>query len=195
MDNNGQWWSTIFGSGSKVPWEQRPGIVPIDISSNEYVSPSKIFPYKPWRFTTVLPNDSSWNTEQFDDKFWDIGSGGIGYESDSIPGSVIGTAIKADSLWGRRSFFVSGQIKDSLKLLVFNNGNAHIYLNGIEVFNQKESVGNYKIIPVKQAYLNKGENLLSVFITKNNEPVYIDIGLVEGNVPDIVTQQYTEGLP
>jgi hypothetical protein len=194
IDNNGQWWSTIFGCGSMVPWEQQPGIVPIDILSNGYVSPSKIFPYKPWRFTTVLPQDSSWNTEKFSDKFWDIGSGGIGYISEKTPGAVLGTAIKTDSLWCRRSLYVNKPIEDSLKLLVYNNGNAQIYLNGVEVFNQKESVMNYKIIPIKQIYLNKGENLLSVFIKKNIEPVYIDIGLIEGRVPDIVLQQYSGEL-
>ena len=188
QDNNGHWWSTIFGSGSKVPWAQRPGIVPIDISPNGYVAQSKIFPYKPWRFTTVNPADSLWNTENFDDKFWDIGSGGIGYESQNTPVAVIGTYIKTDSLWCRRSFFVRRPILDSFKLLVYNRGNAQIYLNGEEVSKVKESVSNYKIIPVRKAYIHKGENLLSVFIIKDNEPVYIDIGIIEGKLPNIVLQ-------
>jgi hypothetical protein len=29
QDEQGRWWSTIFGSDDGAPWQQKPGIVPI----------------------------------------------------------------------------------------------------------------------------------------------------------------------
>ncbi len=38
-DRRGQWWSTYFGSDPTAPWQERPGVLPIDFDANGRVRP------------------------------------------------------------------------------------------------------------------------------------------------------------
>jgi beta-xylosidase len=38
-DTHGHWWSTYFGSDSKAPWQERPGLLPIEFDAEGRVRP------------------------------------------------------------------------------------------------------------------------------------------------------------
>jgi beta-xylosidase len=38
-DEQGRWWSTYFGSDSQAPWQERPGILPIDFDATGRIVP------------------------------------------------------------------------------------------------------------------------------------------------------------
>lgn len=38
-DDNGQWWSSYFGSDDKAPWQERPGILPIHFTADGRIFP------------------------------------------------------------------------------------------------------------------------------------------------------------
>jgi xylan 1,4-beta-xylosidase len=38
-DERGQWWSTYFGSDGTAPWQERPGILPIQFDPRGRIAP------------------------------------------------------------------------------------------------------------------------------------------------------------
>ena len=39
QDARGGWWSTYFGSDAKAPWQERPGLLPIEFGPDGKVRP------------------------------------------------------------------------------------------------------------------------------------------------------------
>ena len=80
-----------------------------------------------WKYTTDQPSDN-WFQSQFDDSTWKEGVSGFG--TTGTPGIFVNTTWDGSDIWLRRNFTLAAGDLSGLKLHVFHDEDAEVYLNG-----------------------------------------------------------------
>ncbi len=80
-----------------------------------------------WHYTTAQPTPN-WAQPGFDDKAWQVGSGGFG--TDAEPGLAARTAWNTSDIWLRREIVMPQGEHPNLKLWAFHDEDVDIFLNG-----------------------------------------------------------------
>jgi formylglycine-generating enzyme required for sulfatase activity/WD40 repeat protein/tetratricopeptide (TPR) repeat protein/tRNA A-37 threonylcarbamoyl transferase component Bud32 len=128
-----------------------------------------------WRYTTEKPADG-WEKADFDDKSWQEGVGGFGGYG------KVGTNWKTDDIWLRREFTLPEGTSDKLLVLVNQDDDAEVYVNGVLAYERKGwSAGEYLAVPLSgaaRAALQPGKNVLAVHGHNVVEGQYIDAGIL-----------------
>jgi formylglycine-generating enzyme required for sulfatase activity/tetratricopeptide (TPR) repeat protein/tRNA A-37 threonylcarbamoyl transferase component Bud32 len=128
-----------------------------------------------WRYTTQDPAEG-WQKADFDDKSWQEGVGSFGGYG------KVGTTWKTDDIWLRREFTLPEGMSDNLLVLVNQDDDAEVYVNGVLAYERKGwSAGEYLVAPLSEAAraaLQPGKNVLAVHGHNVVEGQYIDAGIV-----------------
>jgi beta-xylosidase len=67
-DGTGAWWSTFFGSDRGAPWQERPGVLPVEISAGGLVRPRSAPPAGAPDSTRARASDGKIRAERFGDR-------------------------------------------------------------------------------------------------------------------------------
>jgi serine/threonine protein kinase/formylglycine-generating enzyme required for sulfatase activity/WD40 repeat protein len=128
-----------------------------------------------WRYTTEKPADG-WEKADFDDKPWQEGVGAFGGYG------KVGTNWKTDDIWLRREFALPEGMSEDLLLLVNQDDDAEVYVNGVLAYERKGySAGEYLAVPLSgaaRAALQPGKNVLAVHGHNVVQGQYIDAGIL-----------------
>lgn len=130
-----------------------------------------------WKFTTERPADA-WIEPEFDDSAWKSGEGMFG--SKDTPGVHVGTEWTTPEIWLRRTFRLDPMPKGDLRLRVYHDEDAEIYINGV----QAATLGGYVTSHVltelsddaKRA-LHAGVNTIAVHCKQTTGGQGVDVGL------------------
>jgi hypothetical protein len=132
-----------------------------------------------WRYTTSQPPEG-WEKEDFDDSNWRQGQGGFGTEG--TPGAIVRTQWNSSDIWLRRTFELKNAAFNRLQLIVSNDEDAEVYINGQFITRQEGYTSNYFRVAVGeklQKALKVGSNCLAIHCHQTSGGQYIDAGLVE----------------
>jgi hypothetical protein len=142
------------------------------------ILPDGLFGRADWRYTTAKPADN-WCQAQFDDSGWKEGIGGFG--SSGTPGVFLNTEWGSDDIWLRRSFTLEAGNWAGLKLHVFHDEDAEIYLNGALAARLPDFITDYAefdISSLAASTLHAGENVIAVHCHQTTGGQGIDVGIV-----------------
>jgi hypothetical protein len=131
-----------------------------------------------WKFTTEKPA-GDWYQNKFDDSAWKDGVGGFG--STGTPGIFLNTAWGTPDIWLRREFTLDAENMSALKLQVFHDEDAEIYLNGVLAAKFSGFVTDYDEFEISQpagGTLHPGENTIAVHCHQTTGGQGIDVGIV-----------------
>jgi hypothetical protein len=134
-----------------------------------------------WRFTLERPA-AGWQSPNFDDSSWKEGRGGFGTKG--TPGAVIGTNWNSADIWLRRKIIIPEGIDQSrLKLLVYHDEDAEIYLDGVLAASEGGYVTAYQPVELPamaQAKLKPGATVVvAVHCHQTGGGQGIDVGLID----------------
>ncbi len=132
-----------------------------------------------WAYTFERPADG-WMKPGFDDSDWKTGTAGFG--SDGTPNAKNRTQWTGSDIWIRREFDLKTGASDDLKLWVFHDEDADIYLNGVPAATLGGFTTGYEIFEISseaKAALKRGKNVIAVHCHQEQGGQYIDVGLVE----------------
>ncbi len=130
-----------------------------------------------WRYTTDWPS-GDWTQPDYDDSAWLTGEGMFGTEG--TPGVRLGTAWTTSDIWLRRQFRVSQVPHGDLRLNIYHDEDAEVYINGVPAASLTGWVvthGLVDIAPEARAALKPGENTLAVHCHQTGGGQGIDVGL------------------
>jgi hypothetical protein len=131
-----------------------------------------------WSYTTETPPED-WYQVKFDDSGWKTGAGGFG--SPGTPGIVANTAWDTDDIWLRRGFTLGSEDPALLKLQIFHDEDAEVYLNGVlavQLSSYITDYGDFDIAPAAVAALRHGENTIAVHCHQTSGGQGIDVGII-----------------
>ncbi|HEY4415157.1 MAG TPA: glycoside hydrolase family 2 TIM barrel-domain containing protein [Verrucomicrobiae bacterium] len=134
-----------------------------------------------WHYTIENPDDD-WMKPEFDASNWKEGIGGFG--SSGTPGIFLNTSWTTDDIWMRREFTVAADDLHSLKLQLFHDEDAEIYLNGVLALKAGGYITDYdefNVLPTALAALHEGVNVIAVHCHQTTGGQGIDVGII---VPD-----------
>jgi hypothetical protein len=141
-----------------------------------------------WRMTLTMPGDG-WSSPEFDDKGWTNALGGFG--TPETPNALVGTEWRSPNIWLRREFFLPATFtaRDGrhLALRLHHDEDAIVFLNGLQVANQRRSTTEYIELPLADEAaraLRPGRNVLAVQCRQTSGGQYIDAGLIEYLAPE-----------
>lgn len=129
------------------------------------------------RYTTTKPA-ANWAAVNFaDTSNWTSGQGMLGRISVGAT-----TAWEEREVWIRRTFNLTDLNFKELLLLVKNDDNVEIYLNGEKVYSAGCCTSGYKEINLTKAIISKmrkGTNVLGMYCENTGGPGYVDAGLYD----------------
>jgi hypothetical protein len=131
-----------------------------------------------WLYTIEIPGDD-WFKPEFDASGWQEGPGGFGIEG--TPGSYPNTAWKTPDIWLRREFTLSAEDLPGLKLRIFHDEDATIYLNGVLAVKLKGFITDYEEFDISKeaaAALRPGNNTIAVHCHQSSGGQGIDVGIL-----------------
>jgi hypothetical protein len=115
-----------------------------------------------WKYTTEKPADE-WYQTRFDASRWKEGAGGFG--TTGTPGVFLNTTWDTGDIWLRREFTLTADDIAHIKLQVFHDEDAEIYLNGTLAARLPGYITDYAqfdIAPVAVTALHAGLNTIAV---------------------------------
>jgi hypothetical protein len=131
-----------------------------------------------WAYTTARPA-TNWAAVDFDDSGWPRGPGGFGTRD--TPNTTVRTDWSTTNIWLRRTFELPASFKASeLRLNIFHDEDARIYLNGELIAELSGFITSYDIVLLDgraKAAVRKGRNVLAVSCRQTRGGQYIDVGL------------------
>lgn len=136
-----------------------------------------------WRYTTQKPGPD-WFLPEFDATHWSEGVGGFG--SEGTPGSYPNTAWKTSDIWLRREFTLGAEDLAGLKLRVYHDEDATIYLNGVRALQTKGYITDYEEFEISReaaAALRPGNNTIAVHCHQSTGGQGIDVGILAAQPP------------
>src|SRR6185369_14048799 len=104
-----------------------------------------------------------WYKAAFDASAWSEGQGGFG--APGTPGSYPNTTWKTADIWLRTEFILGPEDLNTVKLRVYHDEDADIYLNGVIAAQLKSFITDYEEIEIsKEAArtLRPGNNTIAV---------------------------------
>jgi hypothetical protein len=131
-----------------------------------------------WKYTTEKPVES-WSQPDFDATAWKEGVGGFG--ATGTPGIFLNTAWTKSDIWLRRTFVLAAEDLAKIKLHVFHDEDAEIYLNGILAARLPGFITDYdefEISQVAASTLHPGVNTIAVHCHQTAGGQGIDVGIV-----------------
>jgi hypothetical protein len=131
-----------------------------------------------WSYTTDEPGDD-WFQVKFDASAWKVGSGGFG--TIGTPGIIVNTTWDSSDIWLRRSFTLGPEDPSQLKLQVFHDEDAEVYINGAlaaEFSGYISDYSEFELSPAAIAVLHQGENTIAVHCHQTTGGQGIDVGIV-----------------
>jgi hypothetical protein len=131
-----------------------------------------------WRYTTDQPDGDAWTSVDFDAGTWSTGPGGLGTEG--TPNTIVRTVWDTSDIWARREFKVdaTGIDGERLSLRLYHDEDATIYLNGREVAHLPGYVPDYIEVPLPDAILAVGKNVIAIHCHQTGGGQFIDAGIV-----------------
>ncbi|HEY9173024.1 MAG TPA: glycoside hydrolase family 2, partial [Verrucomicrobiae bacterium] len=148
-----------------------------------FVLPDAMFARTVWKFTLTQPaNDWAW--PDFDAAGWSEGPAGFG--TPATPGIRVNTVWKTPDIWLRGSFTLASGEQRGLKLRVFHDEDAQIYLNGVLAVNLAGYSTGYvetDISPEARAALRPGRNIVAVHCHQTTGGQGIDVGILVPQEP------------
>lgn len=129
-----------------------------------------------WRFTTNTPA-AGWEKPGFDAAAW--GKGRAGFGSKGTPGAIVGTEWKTGEIWIRRDFEL-GQTPDGVKLSMYHDEDAEVYLNGVPAVKASGYTTAYRtfdLTPEARAALKAGTNTIAIHCRQTRGGQGVDAGL------------------
>ena len=130
-----------------------------------------------WRYTTHKPADD-WIQPGFDTSTWKEGIGGFG--STGTPGVVFNTVWDTSDIWLQRDFNVDQEDIARIKLQIFHDEDAEVYLNGVLAVQVPSYITDYDefdISKAAEAALRPGENTIAVHCHQTTGGQGIDVGI------------------
>jgi hypothetical protein len=131
-----------------------------------------------WKFTTEKPANN-WNQPGFNDGAWKDGVGGFG--STETPGIFLNTAWTTPDIWLQREFTLGSEDVSKLKLHVFHDEDAEIYLNGMLAARLTGFITDYDEFDISQvaaSTLKPGVNSIAVHCHQVSGGQGIDVGII-----------------
>jgi hypothetical protein len=131
-----------------------------------------------WRYTVEKPSDD-WYKAAFDASAWSEGQGGFG--APGTPGSYPNTTWKTADIWLRTEFILGPEDLNTVKLRVYHDEDADIYLNGVIAAQLKSFITDYEEIEIsKEAArtLRPGNNTIAVHCHQTTGGQGIDVGIL-----------------
>ncbi|MGH7952081.1 MAG: sugar-binding domain-containing protein [Limisphaerales bacterium] len=132
-----------------------------------------------WKYTTEKPA-SGWIESGFDASTWKEGADGFG--AAGTPGIFVNTAWGTSDIWLRRQFTLETEDLSGIKLQVFHDEDAEIYLNGVLAARLTGFITDYDEFEISKeaaAALHPGENTIAVHCHQTTGGQGIDVGIVE----------------
>ena len=179
QDKAGRWWSTLFHPSDYLNLGFRPAIVPVTMSRDALISPTRAASRPQWKFSTAALT-GNWTALGFDDHAWKSGAAGFGNPKIEEAGPItdVATEWKNGDLWLRRRFTASRDVPDPL-LFGRHSGPVEIWLNGVGVYKSKDARSDYRSQMLEGATVRRGENILAVHARAGEALPYFDMGLAE----------------
>ena len=131
-----------------------------------------------WKYITENPG-ADWFQPDFDASAWQEGFGGFGVEN--APGSYPNTAWKTSDIWLRQQFTLSPEERSGLKLRVYHDEDATIYLNGVLAAKLPGFITDYDEVDISReaaAALRPGNNVIAVHCRQTTGGQGIDVGIL-----------------
>ncbi len=136
-----------------------------------------------WRYTMEKPAED-WAKPKFDDSSWKEGAGGFG--TGGTPGGYPNTTWEMSDIWLRRDFTLCMEDMFKLKLQVFHDEGAEIYLNGVLAAKLDGFVTDYEEVDVSkesEMALKPGHNTIAVHCHQTSGGQGIDVGILSPKLP------------
>ena len=151
----------------------------------KYVSmlPSSQTEATQWRYTLDRPSED-WTKPGFDDATWKTGAGGFGTRG--TPAANVRTEWKTEGIWLRREFSARNANVNDLRLTVHHDEDAVIYINGVLAAILPGYSTDYQTVTIHsraRAAIRPTGNVLSVHCRQTSGGQYIDVGLVQVQMP------------
>jgi hypothetical protein len=129
---------------------------------------------QPYRYTTTAPA-TEWPGEAFDDSSWKTAHAPFGTIANPR------TRWETSDIWLRRTFeWKGGSFKDAA-LVIFNDEDTEVYVNGKKIWSRSGFITSYEMYSVGEALksaLHKGENTLAVHTHQTGGGQFIDLALL-----------------
>ena len=153
-----------------------------NIVSSADVLPTSNKTAQTWKYTTSTPA-GGWYSPTFDDTLWSSATGGFGTLVDAN-NKQIGSLWNTANIWIRKTFnlgnLTSLQIKN-LRLSVFHDENASIYINGLLAATLTGYTTDYVNVEINQAAKDalvlNGTNTIAISCHQTIGGQFIDAGL------------------
>jgi len=131
-----------------------------------------------WKYATENPGEE-WFKPDFDASTWQEGFGGFGREN--APGSYPNTVWKTSDIWLRQQFMLGADELKDLKLRVYHDEDATIYLNGVLAAELPGFITDYDEVDISKeaaAGLRPGQNIIAVHCHQTTGGQGIDVGIL-----------------
>ncbi len=131
-----------------------------------------------WKYTMEKPADD-WAKSNFDASAWKEGAGGFG--TTGTPGGYPNTTWDTSDIWLRRDFTLGLEDMTRLKLQIFHDEDAEVYLNGVLAAKLDGYITDYDEVDIsKEAAiaLQPGHNTIAVHCHQTSGGQGIDVGIL-----------------
>jgi hypothetical protein len=135
-----------------------------------------------WKYTLEKPQDA-WLKPEFDASGWREGVGGFG--TTQTPGAHPNTAWETADIWLRREFVLAPEDLSGIKLRIFHDEDAEIYLNGVLAVKLKGFITDYDEFDISNeaaAALHPGNNTIAVHCHQSSGGQGIDVGILAAKI-------------
>jgi hypothetical protein len=135
-----------------------------------------------WKYTTEKPADD-WFKPGFEGTAWTEGAGGFG--TAGTPGLFLNTTWGTPDIWARRGFTLKTEDLPGIKLQVFHDEDAEIYLNGVLAVKLSGFITDYDEFEISKeaaAALQPGTNTIAVHCHQTTGGQGIDVGILSPQV-------------
>lgn len=141
-----------------------------------------------WKYRTQAPGEG-WTGPGFDDAAWTSGRSGFGTRA--TRGLSIATEWSTPDIWLRKTFEAGEKLTGgSLRVTLFHDEDAEIYLNGEAVATLTGYTGQYQTVALDAKaieLLRPGQNLLAIHVRQTRGGQGIDAGLSWSDRPGPVS--------
>ena len=131
-----------------------------------------------WKFTVDDPGPD-WFKPAFDVSRWKEAPAGFG--TAGTPGIFVNTTWDTADIWLRTEFNLDGEDLHDLKMQIFHDEDASLYLNGVLALKLKGFITQYEefdISPEALAALRPGKNVIAVHCHQTSGGQGIDAGIL-----------------
>lgn len=131
-----------------------------------------------WKYTLEKPEDA-WLKPEFDASGWREGTAGFG--TSQTPGAYPNTAWETSDIWLRREFVLAPEDLSGIKLRIFHDEDAEVYLNGVLAVKLKGYITDYDEFDISNeaaAALHPGNNTIAVHCHQTAGGQGIDVGIL-----------------